>query len=155
DALVDLTGLWQYNRFSVLSRRVAPIQVNFLGYAATTGADWMDYIIGDPTIIPEDHFQFYSEQVVWLPDAYQPNDKRRVSERVPTRAECNLPEAAFVFCCFNSTYKITPEVFTVWMKLLAATEGSVLWLLETNPTATRNLRNEANARGISPDRLVF
>jgi protein O-GlcNAc transferase len=156
DVLVDLTGLWQYNRFGVLSRRVAPVQVNFLGYAGTTGADWMDYIIADRTIIPKDHFRFYSEQVVWLPDTYQPNDnKRRISERLPTRAECNLPEAAFVFCCFNRTNKITPEIFSVWMQLLAAIESSVLWLIETNPIATQNLRNEAKARGISPERLVF
>ena len=156
DVLVDLTGLWQYNRFSVLSRRVAPVQVNFLGYAGTTGADWMDYIIADPTTIPEDHFRFYSEQVVWLPNTYQPNDnKRLISERLPTRAECNLPEAAFVFCCFNNTYKITPEVFSVWMQLLASIEGSVLWLIETNPTTAQNLRKEAKARGISPERLIF
>jgi protein O-GlcNAc transferase len=155
DVLVDLTGLTQYNRFSVLSRRVAPIQVNFLGFAGTTGADWMDYIIADPTIIPEEHIQFYSEQVVWLPDTYQPNDKRLIAERLPTRVECNLPEAGFVFCCFNTTYKIIPEVFAVWMKLLGTVEGSVLWLLETNPTAAQNLRNEAKARGISPERLIF
>ena len=156
DLLVDLTGLTQYNRFSVLSRRVAPVQINFLGYAGTTGADWMDYIIADRTIIPEEHFQFYSEKVVWLPDTYQANDdKRPISQRLPTRTECKLPEAAFVFCCFNGTYKIAPEIFAVWMKLLGAVEGSVLWLLETNPTATQNLRNEAKARGISPERLIF
>jgi protein O-GlcNAc transferase len=156
DVLVDLTGLTQYNRFSVLSRRVAPIQVNFLGFAGTTGADWMDYIIADRTIIPEEHFRFYREQVVWLPDTYQANDDKRViSERVPTRTECNLPEAAFVFCCFNSTYKIVPEIFAVWMQLLAAIDGSVLWLLESYPSAMENLRNEAKARGIAPERLIF
>jgi protein O-GlcNAc transferase len=154
--IVDLTGLTLYNRFSVLSRRVAPIQVNFLGYPCTTGDDCMDYIIADSTIIPADHFRFYSEQVVWLPDTYQPNDdKRLISERLPTRAECNLPEVAFVFCCFNSTYKITPQVFAVWMRLLSAIEGSVLWLIETNPIARQNLRKEAKARGISPERLIF
>ena len=156
DLLVDLTGLTQYNRFSVLSRRTAPVQVNFLGYAGTTGANWMDYIIADRTIIPEEHFRFYSEQVVWLPDTYQANDdKRLISERLPTRAECKLPERAFVFCCFNSTYKIAPEIFAVWMKLLGAVEGSVLWLLATNSIAAENLRNEAEARGISPERLIF
>jgi protein O-GlcNAc transferase len=161
DVIVDLTGLTQYNRFSVFARRVAPVQVNFLGYAGTTGADWMDYIIADPTIIPQDHFPYYTEQVVWLPDTYQPNayplidDKRHGSQRPPSRAECNLPESAFVFCCFNNTYKITPQVFTAWMRLLAATEGSVLWLIETNPTAKQNLRNEAKTRGISPERLIF
>jgi len=156
DILVDLTGLTQYNRFSVLSRRAAPIQVNFLGYAGTTGADWMDYIIADRTIIPNDHFGFFSEQVVWLPDCYQPNDNKcHVSERLPTRLECSLPETALVFCCFNSTNKVTPEIFDVWMRLLVAVEGSVLWLLETNPTATENLRNQAKACGISPQRLIF
>jgi protein O-GlcNAc transferase len=155
DVLVDLTGLTQYNRFSVLSRRVAPIQVNFLGFAGTTGADWMDYIVADPTLIPEDQTGFYSERVVWLPDTYQPNDKRLVADRLPTRAECNLPEAGFVLCCFNSAYKIIPEVFAVWMKLLDMVEGSVLWLLEGNPTAVQNLRNEAKARGVSSDRLIF
>jgi predicted O-linked N-acetylglucosamine transferase (SPINDLY family) len=156
DVIVDLMGLTQDCRFGVLSRRAAPIQVNFLGYPGTMGADFMDYIIADPTIIPKEHFAFYSERVVWLPDTYQPNDNTRVlSESPPTRAECNLPETAFVFCCFNSTYKITPEVFAVWMKLLAATERSVLWLIESNPTAVQNLRKEAKARGISPERLIF
>jgi predicted O-linked N-acetylglucosamine transferase (SPINDLY family) len=156
DVLVDLTGLTQYNRIGVLSRRVAPIQVNFLGFPGTTGAEWMDYIVADATIIPEEHFPFYSEQVVWLPDAYQPNDEKRlIAERLPTRAECKLPEVGFVFCCFNNNYKITPKVFVGWMRLLAAIEGSVLWLLETNPTATQNLRNEAKACGISPERLIF
>ena len=156
DVLVDVTGLTQYNRFGVLSRRVAPIQVNFLGFPGTTGAEWMDYIIADATNIPADHFPFYSEQVVWLPDAYQPNDEKRlIAERLPTRAECKLPEVGLVFCCFNNNYKIAPEIFVIWMRLLAAVEGSVLWLLETNPTATQNLRNEAKARGISPERLIF
>jgi protein O-GlcNAc transferase len=156
DILVDLTGLTQYNRFGVLSRRAAPIQVNFLGYPGTTAADWIDYIIADRTIIPKNHFDFYSERVVWLPDAYQPNDnKRPISDSLPTRAECNLSDAAFVFCCFNSSFKILPEVFAVWMKLLHEVEDSVLWLLETNPTAMQNLRSEAEARGILPERLVF
>ncbi len=118
DVLVDLTGLTQHSRFSVLSRRVAPVQVNFLGYPGTTGADWIDYIFADPTIIPEEHFRYYSERVVWLPDTYQPNayqldyNKRRISGPL-TRAECNHPEAAFVFCCFNNIYKITPAMFDV------------------------------------------
>jgi predicted O-linked N-acetylglucosamine transferase (SPINDLY family) len=140
----------------VLARRGAPIQVNFLGYSGTMGADCVDYIIADRTVIPEDHFRFYSEQVVWLPDTFQPNDnKRSIAERKPTRSECGLPEGGFIFCCFNNTYKITPEVFAAWMRLLARTAGSVLWLTETNSTATQNLRREAKARGISPERLIF
>ena len=156
DLLVDLTGLTRHNRFCVLSRRVAPVQVNFLGYPGTTGHQCMDYIIADRTIIPEEHFQYYSERVVWLPETYQANDnKNAISEHNPTRPECGLPENAFVFCCFNNTYKITPEIFDIWMKLLTATAGSVLWLLGTNATAEANLRREAERRGVAPDRLVF
>jgi predicted O-linked N-acetylglucosamine transferase (SPINDLY family) len=161
DVLVDLTGLTQRNRFSILSRRVAPVQVNFLGYPGTTGADWIDYIIADPTIIPEDHFRFYSEQVVWLPDTYQPNtyqlddNRRRISERSPTREECNLPKAAFVFCCFNNTYKITPAMFDVWMRLLRAIPDSVLWLSQPNPSAEANLPKEAELRGVARERVIF
>ena len=156
DIVVDLTGLTRYNRSSVLSRRVAPVQVNFLGYPGTMGVSWIDYIIADRTIIPEDNFPFFSEKVVWLPHSYQANDnKRQISERKPTRAECGLPEAAFVFCCFNNTYKITPETFDVWMRLLAAKPGSVLWLIGTHPTAEANLRREAEQRGIPSSRLVF
>jgi protein O-GlcNAc transferase len=156
DILVDLTGFTQNNRFSVFARRAAPLQVNFLCYTGTMGADCIDYIIADPIVIPKDHFAFYSEQVVWLPDTYQANDdKTKISERVPTRAECGLPESAFVFCCFNNTYKINPQMFDVWMRLLAAKTDGVLWLLGANPTAERNLRREAERRGIATDRLIF
>jgi len=156
DILVDLTGFTSHGRYNVLARRAAPIQVNFLGYAGTMSAGCIDYIVADPTIIPKEHFQFYSERVAWLPDCYLPNDNNSdISERTPTRAECGLPETAFVFCCFNNTYKINPQIFDVWMRLLAATANSVIWLRETNPIAQRNLRREAGRRGIAPDRLVF
>jgi predicted O-linked N-acetylglucosamine transferase (SPINDLY family) len=156
DIIVDLKGLTQHNHFQVFSRRVAPIQVNFLGYPGTMGTDRMDYIIADPTIIPEEHFPYYREKVVWLPDSYQANDdKMRISEIKPTRIERGLPERAFVFCCFNRPYKITPEIFSVWMRLLAATKSSVLWLIEANSTSMENLRREAERRAISPDRLIF
>jgi protein O-GlcNAc transferase len=156
DILIDMMGFTLAGRFGVLALRAAPVQVNFLGYPATMGADWVDYIIADRTIIPAEHFQFYGERVVWLPHTYQANDnKSRVAERVPTGAECGLPESAFVFCCFNNTFKITPRIFDVWMRLLPATANSVLWLLGTNSTAERNLRSEAERRGIAPDRLIF
>ena len=168
DVIVDLMGLTEDSRFSVLSRRVAPIQVNFLGYPGTTGADFMDYIIADPTIIPKEHFSFYSEQVVWLPDTYLPtayrsnenkhhisHDERYSSQRAPTRAECNLPEAAFVFCCFNGSHKINPVIFDVWMRLLRAVPDSVLWLSESSPTAEANLEKEAELRGVSRRRIIF
>ena len=156
DIIIDLTGLTRYNRFSVLSRRVAPVQVNFLGYPGTMGTECMDYIIADRTIIPEAYFPYYSEKVVWLPETYQANDnKSAISEPKLTRRECGLPESAFVFCCFNNTFKITPEVFDVWMRLLAETGTSVLWLIGTHATTEANLRREAEGRGISPNRLVF
>jgi protein O-GlcNAc transferase len=161
DVIVDLTGLTQGNRFSVLSRRVAPVQVNLLGYPGTMGADWMDYIIADPTVIPQDHFQFYTEQVVWLPDTFQPNayppneNTQASSQRLSTRAECGLPEKGFVFCCFNNTFKITPMVFDRWMRLLRAVPDSVLWLTKPNPTAEANLAKEAELRGVPRERIIF
>ncbi|MFZ1920994.1 MAG: tetratricopeptide repeat protein [Xanthobacteraceae bacterium] len=156
DIVVDLMGFVGGNRLGIIARRAAPIQVNFLGFPGTMGADFVDYIIADPTIIPEEHFPFYGERVVWLPDTYQSNDARRqISERTPTRRECGLPEAGFVFCCFNNTYKITPEIFDIWMRLLGANEASVLWLIEGNTVTRTNLGEEAQRRGIAPDRLIF
>lgn len=156
DLLLDLKG-WTYNaRNNVLPRRVAPLQVNYLGYPGTIGADYIDYIIADPTIIPKEQFPYYSERVVWLPDTYQVNDSRRpISEHALTREECVLPAAAFVFCCFNNPHKILPDIFDIWMRLLQRTEGSILWLFENHPTASANLRREAERRGVSPKRLVF
>jgi predicted O-linked N-acetylglucosamine transferase (SPINDLY family) len=120
------------------------------------GASYIDYILADPTVIPEDQRVFYTEQVVWLPESYQVNDnRRRIAEHAPTRRECGLPDTAFVFCCFNNTYKITPETFDIWMRLLKATENSVLWLIERNSTASANLRREAEKRGVSSQRLIF
>jgi protein O-GlcNAc transferase len=156
DLVIDLTGFTAGYRLDVLARRAAPIQVNYLGYPGTMGANYIDYIIADSTIIPQEHFEFYSEKVIWLPDCYQANDvKRPVSTSRPTRSQCALPETAFVFCCFNNTYKITPEVFDIWMRLLAAGDNRLLWLIGTNPTAEGNLRREAKKRGISADRLIF
>jgi len=156
DIAVDLMGFTSDNRLDVLARRAAPIQINYLGYPGTMAADFIDYIIADRVIIPEEHFAFYSERVVWLPDCYQPNDEnQQISEPRPPRSECQLPEAAFVFCCFNNTVKLLPDMFDIWMRLLAAKEGSVLWLSRPNATAAQNLRREAEKRGISPDRVIF
>ena len=156
DIAVDLKGYSKGSRPAIFARRVAPIQVNYLGYPGTTGADYMDYIIGDAEVIPEGHEAYYSEQVVRLPDSYQVNDSKRViAGQVSGRSEASLPESGFVFCCFNNNYKITPEVFEVWMRLLQRVEGSVLWLLEDNAAASRNLRREADARGVDGGRLVF
>ena len=156
DIAVDLMGFTADNRLSVLARHAAPIQVNYMGYPGTMGAPYIDYIIADRTVIPEKDRAFYSEQIVFMPGSYFITDDRLVvSDRTPTRAQCGLPESGFVFCCFNSNYKITAAVFDIWMRLLGAIDGSVLWLLEANSTATENLRRHARQRGISPERLIF
>jgi len=120
------------------------------------GASFIDYIIADRFVIPEDQERFYSEKVVCLPDCYQPNDThRKIAETAPTREACGLPERGFIFCCFNGSYKITPVVFDIWMRLLQKTPGSVLWLLESNQPAKGNLKQEAVRRGINPERIIF
>jgi protein O-GlcNAc transferase len=156
DILVDLQGYTELARTEIMALRPAPIQVNFLGYPGTMAAPFMDYILVDDFVVPPPQQQYYTEKLVQLPGCFLVNDsKREVSPRIPSRAECGLPELGFVFCCFNSTYKITAEVFRVWMRLLGAIPGSVLWLLESNRWAPTNLRREAQAQGVSPDRLVF
>ncbi|MGA7965355.1 MAG: hypothetical protein WCB49_05645, partial [Gammaproteobacteria bacterium] len=156
DILIDLAGYSNMARPGILSRRPAPIQVNYLGFPGTLGADYIDYILADACVIPPEQRECYVENVVYLPDTYQVNDtKRQVAERTPTHAEAGLPETGFVFCCFNNNYKITQDVFDVWMGLLKSVEGSVLWLLEDNADAMRNLRKEAARRGVEPERLVF
>jgi predicted O-linked N-acetylglucosamine transferase (SPINDLY family) len=156
DIAVDLKGFTRDARHGIFAERAAPIQVNYLGYPGTMGADYIDYLIADPTLIPEASQRFYSEKIVYLPDSYQVNDSQRsISSRPCTRAGEGLPESAFVFCCFNHTYKISPPVFEIWMRILERVEGSILWLLENNPMANANLRKEAARRGISPERLIF
>jgi predicted O-linked N-acetylglucosamine transferase (SPINDLY family) len=156
DIAVDLMGYTEDARPGILARRPAPIQVNFLGYPATMGADFIDYIIADRFIVPDDREGGYSERVVRLPDCYQVNDtKRRIADRAPAREALGLPENGFVFCCFNNAFKITPAVFDVWMRLLRRVDGSVLWLLAGNEPMQRNLQREAQARGVDPRRLVF
>jgi protein O-GlcNAc transferase len=156
DIAVDLKGYSKGCRPAIFARRAAPIQVNYLVYPGTMGADFMDYIIGDKDLIPEGDEVFYAEKVVRLPDSYQVNGARRVkSVHKPVRMDAGLPESGFVFCCFNSNYKITPEIFDIWMRLLNRVEGSVLWLLEGNAAASRNLLREAEGRGVHAGRLVF
>ena len=156
DIVIDLKGFTHDARYNVLARRAAPVQVNYLGYPGTMGADFMDYVIADSTIIPKEQFPCYPECVVWLPDSYQVNDQqRRISERCQTRRECGLPESAFVYCCFNNPYKILPDIFDIWMRLLRSNENSVLWLIEGHPTAAANLRCEAEKRNVSAERLIF
>jgi predicted O-linked N-acetylglucosamine transferase (SPINDLY family) len=156
DILIDLTGYTQYARPQIAALRPAPIQVNFLGYPGTMGADFIDYLIADPFVVPMDQQAYFSERLVHLPSCYQPNDSRReIGEHTPSRAECGLPDQGLVFCCFNNSYKITPEMFALWMRLLARVPGSVLWLLEASATAQDNLRRAAARQGVDPSRLVF
>jgi len=138
------------------ARGVAPIQVGYLGFPGTSAADCYDYIIGDPVVTPLEDATHFSERIVMLPHTYQATDFREMpSLPTPSRAELGLPANAFVFCSFNDNFKITPDVFDVWMRLLRSVEGSVLWLLALEPVAVRNLQREADARGVSSDRLIF
>jgi len=156
DIAIDLAGFTADSRSEVFGMRPAPVQVNYLGYPGTMGTSYMDYIVADRHVIPPDHARHYNEKVVYLPDAYLPAASGlQVAERTPTRAECGLPDEGVVFCSFNHDYKIAPHVFAVWMNLLREVPGSVLWLMSRSPLSQQNLRKEAAARGVEPDRLVF
>lgn len=156
DIAIDLKGFTQEARPNIFAKRCAPIQVNYLGYPGTLGANYYDYILADKIVIPESSSHFYSEKVIYLPNCYQVNDSKRViSSRVFSKKELGLPEKGFVFCCFNNCYKILPNIFDIWMNILKSVEDSVLWLLDDNPTASSNLLKEANLRGIESHRLIF
>ena len=156
DIAIDLKGYTQNSRPQIFFNKCAPIQVNFLGYPGTLGASHYDYIIADKTVIPEASQCFYSEKIIYLPHSYQPNDsKREIAMSSYSRKDFGLPENSFVFCCFNNNFKILPSTFDSWMRILDAVNGSVLWLLEDNPIAAKNLRVEAEKRGVNPNRLIF
>ncbi|KQM71376.1 tetratricopeptide repeat protein [Xylophilus sp. Leaf220] len=156
DIAVDLKGFTDDGRIGIFLQRAAPVQVAYLGYPGTAGTDCIDYLIADERVVPPSHRGFYAEKLAWLPESYQVNDRhRRIADRTPPRAELGLPDDGFVFCCFNASYKITPDVFDAWMRLLQRVAGSVLWLFHDKDTAVANLRQEAERRGVSADRLVF
>ncbi len=155
DILVNLNGYYGLPRMGVFARKPAPVQVNYLGFPATLGAPYMDYIIADRVVIPESEQRFYDEKVVWLPDSYQANDDQRPIGPDTSRASHGLPEQALVFCNFNQSYKLLPDMFARWMRILAAVPNSVLWLWDNNPTFVANIRREAEARGIAASRLIF
>jgi protein O-GlcNAc transferase len=156
DIAVDLMGFTQDSRTAILALRPAPVQVNYLGYAGTMGARYIDYIIADRVVVPDSEHRHYGEKVVALPDTFMGSDcTRAIAERTPSRAELSLPQRGFVLCSFNNSYKIAPQMFDIWMRLLRAVEGSVLWLSQANDIAAGNLRREAQARGVEPDRLIF
>jgi len=155
DIAVDLMGYTQGGRPEIFALRPAPVQVAYLGQPATTGAPWMDYLIADAMVIPPQQRRYYTEQVVYLPDCYQVcDDRRALPTAQPARADAGLPETGFVFCCFNNHYKIAPEIFAIWMRLLRRTPASVLWLLVDDSAAVGNLRAAAAAQGVAPERLI-
>ncbi len=154
DIAVDLMGITAEARTGILALRAAPVQVNYLGFPGSMGADYIDYLIADRYLIPEQQRQHYAEQVVYLPDTFQANDATRPLAAAPRREALGLPESGFVFCSFNNSYKLTPEMFTLWMRLLQGVAGSVLWLVG-NAVVEANLKREAASRGVEPGRLVF
>jgi protein O-GlcNAc transferase len=156
DIAIDLNGYAGDRRTGILAHRPAPVQVNYLGFAGTMALRFFDYIIADRTVIQPEHRCYYSEKVVYLPETFFPTDqKRRIAERIPSRSELGLPATGFIFTCQNTVYKISPQVFDVWMRLLHTVEGSVLWLGVADALAMENLRREARARGVTADRIVF
>jgi len=156
DIAVDLMGFTSHSRPGIFALRPAPVQVNYLGYPGTMGAPYIDYILGDRFLIPESSRLHYTENVVYLPNCFQVNDSNRpIAEVTPSRAELGLPEYGFVFCCMNNSYKITSEMFSIWMRLVEQVPGSVLWLVTGNRWVEPNLRREAERRGVDPSRLVF
>ena len=156
DLLIDLKGYTKDGRPGIMAHRPAPIQVNYLGYPGSMGTPLIDYLIADAVVVPDEHRPFYDEAVVHLPNSYQPNDRHRAgSDATARREDHGLPRTGFVFCCFNSNYKMTPLVFDIWMRLLRAVPGSVLWSISINQEVQENLRREAEIRGVGPERLVF
>lgn len=156
DIAIDLKGYTTNSRPEIFALGAAPLQINYLGYPGTMGADFIDYIVADKVLIPEYNQKFFSEKIIYLKNSYQINDsKRQISARKFSRAECFLPENDFVFCCFNNNFKILPSTFDIWARILARVPNSVLWLLEDNSIAKQNLLLQAEHRGVAKERLVF
>jgi len=155
DILIDLKGYTVGDRLNIFAQRPCPVQVTWLGYPGTTGTDFVDYLIADPQIVPPGTETGCSEQVVRMPHCYQPTDRKRIISQPLSRAEYGLPEDALVLCCFNQTFKITPDVFSSWLRILRAVPDSVLWLVDANRWATANLRRAAGQEGITVERLIF
>ena len=156
DIAVDLNGFTEHCRTKIFAARAAPIQINFLGYPGTMGAEFMDYLIADGMVVPRAQQTHYSEKIVYLPGSFLPFDSSyAIADKTFAREELGLPSAGFVFCCFNNSYKITPEVFDRWMRILSRTENGVLWLQQADAAVSANLRKEALRRGIDERRLIF
>jgi predicted O-linked N-acetylglucosamine transferase (SPINDLY family) len=156
DVAVDLAGYTADSHPEVLAQRPAPVQVNFLGYAGSMGVDYMDYLIADRHVAPREHWPYYSEKIVYMPDAYLPTDGSvEIPEEAPGRSAYGLPETGLVFCAFSHDYKISPGIFAIWMRLLKRTKGSVLWLMSRSEISQKNLWAAAEAQGVDAARLIF
>lgn len=156
DVLIDLVGHTQGSRSNILAPHPAALQLNYLGYPGTMGVDYMDYIVADDYLIPEESQRYYSEKILYLPECFQANDNRRyLAAHTPSRTALGLPSDGMVLCCFNNSFKLTPAVFDIWMRLLQSITGSALWLVAHQPLTQQNLRHEATRRGVDSDRLVF
>lgn len=156
DIAIDLTGYTKDGRSGLFASRLAPIQINFLGYPGSMGADFMDYIVADSFLIPESYHTYYSEKIIYMPNSYQPQDDGQlIDHSVPSRFELGLPEDGFVFCAINRSYKIDPQVFEIWMRLLKKKPNSVLWLVMSNKASKMNLIKHAQRQGVKAERLVF
>jgi predicted O-linked N-acetylglucosamine transferase (SPINDLY family) len=155
DIAVDLMGYTQGSRTAILAHRPAPIQVNYLGFPGSMGAPYMDYILADEFLIPASQLRHYQEKVIWLPECFQANDDQRPIAAAPARRQFGLPELGLVFCCFNNHYKINPECFAIWMRLLRHLPGSVFWLVAGEPAVRENLTSAAAHGDVDPKRLIF
>ena len=156
DIAIDLMCYTANNRIGIFSERCAPIQINYLGYPGTSGANFIDYLIADKILIPKKYQKYYSEKIIYLPNTYQVRDStQKISNKIYSRKDFGLPEKSFVFCCFNQNYKITPGVYDIWMRLLKKIDRSVLWLIKDSDIGAKNLKKEANIRGIEPNRIIF
>jgi predicted O-linked N-acetylglucosamine transferase (SPINDLY family) len=156
DIAIDLNGYTQNSRAGIFAYRAAPIQINYLGYPGTLGADFMDYILADRFLIPGENQKHFNEKPLYLPNTYMPTDDcREISQKPMNRSDMGLPDDAFIFCCFNNNYKISPNEFDIWMRLLTKVENSILWLRESNQFSSINMKNEAQKRKVDPSRLVF
>jgi protein O-GlcNAc transferase len=156
DIAIDLNGYTQHARSRIFAYRAAPIQVNYLGYPGSMGSNFIDYIVADRFLIPVENQKYFNEKPLYLPNTYMPTDNsRELSTKKITRSDVGLPDDAFVFCCFNNNYKISPNEFDIWMRLLTKVENSILWLRQPNHSSFINLKNEAQKRKVDPSRLIF
>ena len=155
DILIDLAGYTRFSRPEIFAMRPAPLQVSYLGFLHTMGADFIDYCMADPVVVPATTARFFTEKIAYLPNYFLFDNQQEISAQELTREELGLPAQGFVFCCHNTNYKITPRDFDIWMRLLKRVPGSVLWLYKSSEAVAANLRKEAEARGVNPDRLVF